>query len=190
MPPTCGLWIDDRSGGEVPFPLDTAGPRTPEDPPSRPHAVSRCASARAWPQPPGLSLMGLEHEEHFREACLVPALSAGLIEMTIPDKPTGHHQDDGFFRGTMGPSIYGALRPGADRVRRCRPRAAAPCCFRSSVPPLISASVSSDRCACSVAMRLYLDTSVLGALADSDDPQRSRSPGGSSAHSPSVRISE
>ena len=32
--------------------------------------------------------LGLKHEEHFRDAYLVPALSAGLIEMTIPDKPT------------------------------------------------------------------------------------------------------
>ena len=36
--------------------------------------------------------LGLKHEEHFREAYLVPALSAGLIEMTIPDKPTSRLQ--------------------------------------------------------------------------------------------------
>ncbi|MFC1641062.1 Fic family protein [Myxococcota bacterium] len=29
---------------------------------------------------------GLKHEEHFREAYLVPALSAGLIAMTIAAK--------------------------------------------------------------------------------------------------------
>ena len=31
--------------------------------------------------------LGLKHEDHFREAYLTPALRAGLIEMTIPDKP-------------------------------------------------------------------------------------------------------
>ena len=36
--------------------------------------------------------LGLKHEVHFREAYLVPALSAGLIEMTIPDKPTSRLQ--------------------------------------------------------------------------------------------------
>ena len=36
--------------------------------------------------------LSLKHEEHFRQAYLVPALSAGLIEMTIPDKPTSRLQ--------------------------------------------------------------------------------------------------
>lgn len=29
----------------------------------------------------------LKHEDHFREAYLLPALNNGYIEMTIPDKP-------------------------------------------------------------------------------------------------------
>ena len=36
--------------------------------------------------------LSLKHEEHFRQAYLVPALSAGLIEMTFPDKPTSRLQ--------------------------------------------------------------------------------------------------
>lgn len=36
--------------------------------------------------------LGLKHQEHFRNACLVPALKAGLIEMTIPDEPRGGKQ--------------------------------------------------------------------------------------------------
>ena len=36
--------------------------------------------------------LGLKHDEHFRQAYLVPALSAGLIEMTIPDKPKSRLQ--------------------------------------------------------------------------------------------------
>ncbi len=34
----------------------------------------------------------LKHEDHFREAYLLPALERGLIEMTIPDKPTSRLQ--------------------------------------------------------------------------------------------------
>ena len=36
--------------------------------------------------------VGLQHEEHFREAYLIPAMRAGLIEMTIPDKPRSRKQ--------------------------------------------------------------------------------------------------
>ena len=36
--------------------------------------------------------LGLKHEDHFRNAYLVPTLQAGLIEMTIPDKPRSSRQ--------------------------------------------------------------------------------------------------
>jgi len=36
--------------------------------------------------------LALRHEDYFREAYLVPALTAGVIEMTIPDKPTSSKQ--------------------------------------------------------------------------------------------------
>ena len=36
--------------------------------------------------------LGLKHEDHFRGAYLVPASKAGLIEMTIPDKPRSSKQ--------------------------------------------------------------------------------------------------
>ena len=36
--------------------------------------------------------LGLRHEDHFREAYLVPALDLDLIEMTIPDKPRSSKQ--------------------------------------------------------------------------------------------------
>jgi ATP-dependent DNA helicase RecG len=36
--------------------------------------------------------LDLRHDEHFRLAYLLPALAAGLIEMTIPDKPTSRLQ--------------------------------------------------------------------------------------------------
>ena len=36
--------------------------------------------------------LGLKHEDHFRSAYLQPALRAGMIEMTIPDKPRSRSQ--------------------------------------------------------------------------------------------------
>lgn len=36
--------------------------------------------------------LGLRHEEHFRKAYMLPVLELGVIEMTIPDKPTRHFQ--------------------------------------------------------------------------------------------------
>jgi predicted HTH transcriptional regulator len=36
--------------------------------------------------------LSLRHENYFRDAYLVPALTAGIIEMTIPDKPTSSKQ--------------------------------------------------------------------------------------------------
>jgi predicted HTH transcriptional regulator len=36
--------------------------------------------------------LALRHEDYFREAYLVPALAAGIIEMTIPGKPTSSKQ--------------------------------------------------------------------------------------------------
>jgi ATP-dependent DNA helicase RecG len=38
------------------------------------------------------SALGLKHEDHFRAAYLVPALQAGVVEMTIPDKPRSSKQ--------------------------------------------------------------------------------------------------
>lgn len=37
-------------------------------------------------------LLGLKHDEHFRKEYLVPAIGAGLVEMTMPDKPTSGRQ--------------------------------------------------------------------------------------------------
>ena len=36
--------------------------------------------------------LGLKHKDHFRKSYLLPALQAGLIEMTIPDKPRSSKQ--------------------------------------------------------------------------------------------------
>jgi hypothetical protein len=39
-----------------------------------------------------LSALALKNDEHFRKAYLIPALEAGLIEMTIPEKPRSPKQ--------------------------------------------------------------------------------------------------
>jgi hypothetical protein len=36
--------------------------------------------------------LGLRDDKHFREAFLNPAIEAGLVEMTIPDKPRSSRQ--------------------------------------------------------------------------------------------------
>ena len=36
--------------------------------------------------------LNLTHKGHFRRAYLQPALKSGLVEMTIPDKPTSRNQ--------------------------------------------------------------------------------------------------
>ena len=36
--------------------------------------------------------MGLKDDEHFRKAYLLPALAAGMIEMTLPDTPRSSKQ--------------------------------------------------------------------------------------------------
>ena len=36
--------------------------------------------------------LNLSHKGHFRRAYLQPALKSGLVEMTIPDKPTSRNQ--------------------------------------------------------------------------------------------------
>ena len=38
------------------------------------------------------SVLGLKHEDYFREAYLLPAIKLGLLEMTIPDKPRSSRQ--------------------------------------------------------------------------------------------------
>ena len=37
-------------------------------------------------------VLTLRHEDYFREAYLIPALTNGMIEMTIPGKPTSTKQ--------------------------------------------------------------------------------------------------
>ena len=47
--------------------------------------------------------LDLKDGEHFRRAYLLPALQAGLIEMTIPDKPRSRKQR---YRLTSAGSEY------------------------------------------------------------------------------------
>jgi ATP-dependent DNA helicase RecG len=46
------------------------------------------------------AVLGLKNDEHFRKAYLQPALDAGLIEMTVPDKPRSSRQK--YRKAAMG----------------------------------------------------------------------------------------
>ncbi len=67
---------------------------TPEDAPEVTPEVARLLPVLSG-QMSRVSLqdaLGLKDTEHFRKAYLIPALADGLIEMTIPDKPTSRFQ--------------------------------------------------------------------------------------------------
>ena len=56
-------------------------------------------------------VLTLRHEDYFREAYLIPALTAGMIEMTIPGKPTSSKQK---YRLTpKGRDVIAKLAKGA-----------------------------------------------------------------------------
>ncbi|MFO1077125.1 MAG: ATP-binding protein [Planctomycetota bacterium] len=59
--------------------------------------------------------MGLKDSEHFRKAYLLPALSSGLVEMTLPDKPRCSKQR---YRLTASGRRWLEARAGADREGR------------------------------------------------------------------------
>ena len=54
--------------------------------------VYRAVGDRALTKQQIMTILGLENREHFRLTYLQPALAAGLLEMTIPDKPTSKNQ--------------------------------------------------------------------------------------------------
>ena len=55
-------------------------------------------------------ILNLRDDEHFRVAYLLPALDAGLIKMTLPDKPTSRLQK---YRLTArGRAVVAALKTG------------------------------------------------------------------------------
>ena len=58
--------------------------------------------------------VGIKHENHFRKAYLVPALEAGWLEMTTPDKPRSSKQ-----RYRLTPA--GAERQKQGRKNRTNP---------------------------------------------------------------------
>ncbi len=54
--------------------------------------------------------LSLKDDDHFRIASLVPALETGLIEMTIPDRPTSRRQK---YRLTdKGRALLASMRAG------------------------------------------------------------------------------
>lgn len=93
-----GLWIDFRFSatykhlieGTVTHKADRQNPEvTPEvAPETRLLRALRAPLSRRSLQ----EELGLRDDDHFREAFLQPALEAGLIERTIPDKPKSRLQ--------------------------------------------------------------------------------------------------
>lgn len=55
--------------------------------------------------------LGLKNDEHFRKAYMVPALSSGFLEMTIPDKPNSRLQK---YRLTAKGRAWLAQHPNAE----------------------------------------------------------------------------
>ena len=53
-------------------------------------------------------ILGISNRSHFVQAYLGPALKAGLIEMTLPDKPTSRHQR--YRRTASGESLAVRLK--------------------------------------------------------------------------------
>ncbi|PTQ94454.1 hypothetical protein C8R30_11642 [Nitrosomonas nitrosa] len=73
--------------------LDTVNTSTPEvtqEVTPEVRLLSVLASEMTWQQLK--EALGLKDDEHFRKAYLLPALDAGLIEMTIPNKPRSSKQ--------------------------------------------------------------------------------------------------
>jgi ATP-dependent DNA helicase RecG len=91
-----GLWVEfpfaQPMAGEVTGDVagDVTGDVTPHGTPevARLLGILRQAMTRQEIQ----QALGLKHDEHVRMAYLQPALAAGLIEMTIPDKPRSRLQ--------------------------------------------------------------------------------------------------
>ena len=60
--------------------------------PLRPNTINVTMPAGEMTRQQIQESLGLRHEDHFRKAYLLPALQAGLIEMTVPDKPRSRNQ--------------------------------------------------------------------------------------------------
>lgn len=73
--------------------LDTVSTSTPEATPEvTPEVRLLSVLAGEMTRQQLKEALGLKDDEHFRKAYLLPALDAGLIEMTIPDKPRSSKQ--------------------------------------------------------------------------------------------------
>ena len=60
-----------------------------------------------------LDALGMTHREHFRSASVKPALDAGVVEMTLPDKPNSRHQR---YRRTALGQCWSETHPGTGAV--------------------------------------------------------------------------
>ena len=60
-----------------------------------------------------LDTLGMTHREHFRSAYLKPALDAGVVEMTLPDKPNSSNQR---YRRTALGKLWLELHSGTHKA--------------------------------------------------------------------------
>lgn len=84
-----------RVAGETKGEADAPAPHdTPHDTPhDAPHVIAILRACKnAVSRPELQEILGLADREHFRKRYLLPALDAGLIERTIPDKPKSKNQ--------------------------------------------------------------------------------------------------
>ncbi|MFM7166933.1 MAG: Fic family protein [Planctomycetaceae bacterium] len=65
-------------------------------------------------------ILGLKHEEHFREAYVVPALTAGYIQMTVPEKPRSKNQR--YRLTSRGQRVVALQRSVKSSPKRLTPR--------------------------------------------------------------------
>ena len=73
--------------------LDTVTSSTPEvEPEVTPEVRLLSVLAGEMTRQQLKEALGLKDDEHFRKDYLLPALKAGLIEMTVPDKPRSSKQ--------------------------------------------------------------------------------------------------
>lgn len=70
--------------------VNTSTPEVTQEVTLEVRLLSVLASEMTWQQLK--EALGLKDDEHFRKAYLLPALDAGLIEMTIPNKPRSSKQ--------------------------------------------------------------------------------------------------
>ena len=85
---------EERTSFVIRLPVHPKVRAVPEVTPEVTPEVARVIVALGgeWPRHQLQQALGLKDDEHFRKAYLLPSLEAGMIEMTLPDKPRSSKQ--------------------------------------------------------------------------------------------------